>query len=457
MTDIKLIIFDLDGVLIDSKDWHYDSLNAALYKIDPKYVISYTEHLSKYDGLSTNKKLDILHKEKQLDPKYFSEIWDLKQQYTFDIIKQITHSTYLFNIFSQIKSAYPNIKITVASNSIRETVKLALLKLGILEFVDFYVSNQDVTYPKPYPEMYWKCMKEYRVLPSEALIIEDSPTGRQGALNSGANLLAIDKCSDLSFILIKNNIEKYKGNSMTIWKDEKLNVLIPMAGLGSRFSQAGYTFPKPLIDVNGKPMIQVVVENLNIDANYIFVVQEEHYTKYNLKHMLNLIAPNCKIVQVNGLTEGAACTALLAKEFIDNNNPLLIANSDQYIEWNSTETMYELSNSKIDGGMLVFTAVSSKWSFAELDSDGYIQRVAEKDPISNIASTGIYFYNKGSDFVKYAEQMISKDVRVNNEFYICPVYNQFIEDGKKLIVKYVDKMLGLGVPEDLEYFLRLYK
>ena len=102
-----------------------------------------------------------------------------------------------------------------------------------------------------------------------------------------------------------------------------MNVLIPMAGAGSRFQQAGYTFPKPLIEVRGKPMIQLVVENLNIDARHIFVVQKEHYEKYNLKHLLSLISPGCEIVQVDGMTEGAACTTLLAKEFIDNDEPLI--------------------------------------------------------------------------------------------------------------------------------------
>jgi dTDP-glucose pyrophosphorylase len=173
--------------------------------------------------------------------------------------------------------------------------------------------------------------------------------------------------------------------------------------------------------------------------------------------LLNLIKPNCKIVVIDGLTEGAACTTLLAKEFIDNDNPLLIANSDQYIEWNSNETMYSFSNNDIDGGMLVFNAVHPKWSFAKLGLDGFVEQVAEKDPISNIASVGVYYWAKGSDYIKYAEQMIEKNIRVNNEFYVCPVINEAISDNKKIKVSYVQEMWGIGTPEDLNTFLKLKK
>ena len=451
---IKLIIFDLDGVLIESKDWHYAALNSALEKIDSKYCIPYEEHLTKYDGLNTTKKLELLSIEKLLPKKYFNQVWEDKQKATLEIIKTLDDDLTLINIFSYLKEQ--NYKIAVASNSIRETVKLSLLMIGVLEFVDYYISNEDVKRTKPFPEMYWKCMTELNCLPSETIIIEDSHIGRKGALDSGANLLAVENTKDVSLHKIKLKIQEI--DSMTIentipWIDKKLNVLIPMAGLGSRFAQKGYTFPKPLIDVNGKPMIQVVVENLNIEANYIFVVQKEHMEKYNLPHLLNLIKPGCKIVEIDGLTEGAACTTLLAKEYIDNDNPLLIANSDQYIEWNSNETLYSFSNNDIDGGMLVFTAVHPKWSFAKLDETGFIEKVAEKDPISDIASVGVYYWSKGSDYVKYAEQMIDKNIRVNNEFYVCPVINEAISDDKKFKVSYVKEMWGIGTPEDLETFL----
>lgn len=236
-----------------------------------------------------------------------------------------------------------------------------------------------------------------------------------------------------------------------------MKIVVPMAGAGSRFETAGYTFPKPLIEVRGEPMIAKVVKNLNLQGQYIFLVQKTHYEKYNLQALLTLIAPNCKIVQIDGLTEGAACTVLRAKAHINNNEPLIIANSDQYIKWNSLETISSFNAKDNDGGILSFTSVHPKHSFARVDSDGYVIEVSEKNPISNNATVGIYHWSKGSDFVRYAEQMISKNIRTNNEFYICPVYNEAIRDGKKIKLSAVDEMWGMGTPEELNNFLTHFK
>lgn len=452
---IKLIIFDLDGVLIDSRDIHYFALNEALSKVDSNLVISREEHLSQFDGLNTTKKLELLTSLKGLSKNDYSFIWQEKQNATIDSFKKLNYNYTLINIFRYLKSE--NYKIAVASNSIRETVKLALLKLGLLEFTDYFVSNEDVKKPKPFPEMYWQCMVALNATAKETLIIEDSHIGRNAAISSGAFLLPVENCDDVTLEKIQKELFylKDKNNMPNIpWRDNKLNVLIPMAGAGSRFTAAGYTFPKPLIELNGKPMIQVVVENLNIEANYIFLVQKEHYEKYNLKYLLNLIAPNCKIIMVEGVTQGAACTTLLAKEFINNNNPLIIANSDQFIEWNSNECMYAFSADQIDGGILTFEATHPKWSYARVGDLGFVSEVAEKKVISNNATVGIYYWKRGSDYVNYAEQMIEKNIRTNNEFYVCPVFNEAIQDNKKIRIKKIEKMWGIGTPEDLNYFLQ---
>ena len=173
--------------------------------------------------------------------------------------------------------------------------------------------------------------------------------------------------------------------------------------------------------------------------------------------LLNLITPNCTIVEVDGLTEGAACTALMAKEFINNDNPLFFANSDQFVEWDSNEFMYKMQETNVDGGIVTFESTHPKWSFAKTNDDGYVIEVAEKNPISNMATVGFYYWKLGSDFVKYAENMINKEIRVNNEFYVCPVFNEAINDGKKIITFNVKKMWGIGIPEDLEYFIKNYE
>ena len=456
----KLVIFDLDGVLIDSKDYHFDALNSALEKVGEQYVISRQEHVSIYDGLPTRPKLELLTKNKGLPVEYYDQIWRDKQEETLRIFDEQVRKDYeLMGYFQQLKDQ--GYSIAVASNSIRNTVKIILLRLGVLEFIDLYISNEDVYRNKPFPEMYWKCMIRLGALPRDTVIIEDSHIGRQGAIDSKCHLVAVNDRKDLN----QSKIDKIKTilndtkKKKIPWRSEKMNVLVPMAGAGSRFAKVGYTFPKPLIEVKGKPMIQVVVEGLNVEATYTYVVQKEHYEKYNLQYLLNLLTPGCNIVQVDGLTEGAACTTLLAKYYIDNDEPLILTNSDQLILWDSNETLYAFNNDNVDGGIVTFPATHPKWSFAKLGDDGYVSEVAEKKPISDHATAGIYYWKRGSDYVKYAEQMIEKNVRTNNEFYVCPVYNEAIEDGKKIRIKEIgtEDMWGLGTPEDLNYFLENYK
>ena len=235
-----------------------------------------------------------------------------------------------------------------------------------------------------------------------------------------------------------------------------MKILIPMAGEGSRFVKEGYTFPKPLIDVNGKPMIQTVVENLDFDCEYIFLVRTEHLEKYSglIDTIDRITNGKFKYVAVDGLTEGAACTALLAEEYINNDEDLLIANSDQYITYEPQNFNMLKSLTSVDAMVFTFNAVHPKWSFVKTNSRGFVVEVAEKKPISDIATCGIYWYRRGSDFVKYANHMIENNIRVNNEFYIAPVYNELIKDGKTLVPFYVHEMWGIGTPEDLRRFLK---
>lgn len=234
-----------------------------------------------------------------------------------------------------------------------------------------------------------------------------------------------------------------------------MKILIPMAGEGSRFAKEGYTFPKPLIDVNGKPMIQMVVENLDFDAEYVFLVRKEHLFMYDgLKSTINRITNGkFRIVEVDGLTEGAACTALLAKEFIDNDDDLLIANSDQIMKYSPENFQYIKNFSDIDALIFCFHSVHPKWSFVKTNSRGVVVEVVEKNPISDIATCGVYWYRKGSDFVRCAEKMIANNIRTNNEFYIAPVYNELIRDGATIIPFFVQEMHGIGTPEDLNFYL----
>jgi len=444
---IKLVIFDLDGVLTESKDLHFNALNRALEDFGFT-AITYKEHISKYDGKPTAVKLAI----KGVDEELHLKINERKQEITADLLdKKIKKDEKFIDLFKRLKQ--DGYIINVASNSVMYTIQLVLFKMGVMRYVDHIVSNQDVEFGKPHPEMYMKCMVHSKVGPKDAIIIEDSYVGRQGAFNSGAHLCAVRNPDEVTYEFIKNNIAIANGEKPK-WKGNNMNILIPMAGAGSRFTKAGFTFPKPLIEVNGKPMIQVVVDNINIEGNYIFIVRKEHYEKYNLNYMLDMIAPGCKIVQVDRLTEGAACTTLLAKEYIDNDEQLLIANSDQWIDWDSSDFMYSVQGNHVDGGVLTFPNAHPKWSYAKVDKNGFVTDIKEKKVISNKATVGIYHWKRGSDYVRFAEQMIEKDVRVNGEFYVAPVYNEAIADGKKFKIYDVKKMMGLGTPEDLDIFLK---
>jgi hypothetical protein len=449
---IKLVCFDLDGVLVESKEMHFESLNLALSEFGENFPIAKDEHLMKYDGLPTTKKLEMLHRDKGLPKELFEKVWRRKQELTRDVIsKFVRPNEEIIKVFEELNRR--GIKIFVCSNSIRQTTKMYLFHLGLIQWVDEYISNEDVRNPKPNPSMYLKAMLTAGASPSETLIVEDSHVGIKAAVASGANFHVVADPSEVNLENIKYEIEKLNSDSQKPWRDKKMNILIPMAGAGSRFAMAGYTFPKPLIEVSGKPMIQVVVENINIEANYIYVVQKEHYEKYNLKYMLNFITPGCRIVLTEGVTEGAACTTLLAENFIDNGNSLLIANSDQYVSWNSSDFAYCMKSNKYDGGVLTFKSTHPKWSYVTTDEEGCIKDIKEKQVISDMATVGIYYWAKGSDYVRYAKKMISENRRVNNEFYVAPVYEDAIRDGKKIKAYQVEQMWGLGTPEDLNLFL----
>lgn len=455
---IRLIVVDLDGVIIDSREIHYKALNMALEEISPEYIISKEEHLAKYDGHPTKYKLNLLTKEKGLSSDLYDQVWRRKQDLTQHVIlSEFTQDNRIINIFKELK--LQGYKIYCASNSIWETVKNALLTKGFLPYIDYFISNEEVKVGKPSPDIYFRCFERARLNPKEVLICEDSPVGRQAAYSSGGYVCPIEDVNDFTLEKVLNYISKFeevdKYNRIGMENNNKvINIVIPASGLGSRFQQAGYSFPKPLIEVNGKPMIQKVVENINIKGRYIFIIQKTDDEKYNMKYLLNAICPGCVIVHANGLTDGAACSILLAKEFINNDDPLLIANSDQYLEWNSHQFLYSCFSEGVDGAISVFENNHPKFSYAKLDQQGYVCEVAEKRVISDLATTGVYMFRRGSDFVKSAEQMISKNIRTNNEFYLCPTYNEAISNGLKIKTVPCTKFWCLGDPESLQYFLK---
>ncbi|EGT7291156.1 lipopolysaccharide biosynthesis protein [Campylobacter jejuni] len=236
-----------------------------------------------------------------------------------------------------------------------------------------------------------------------------------------------------------------------------MNIVIPMAGLGSRFAKAGFDKPKPFIDVLDKPMIVRVLENLKYkDARYILIARKEHLTKE--KKLVDEIKNNFNVefIPIDKLTEGTACTVLYARKYINNDMPLMIANSDQIVDINIADFINDSFKRGLDGSILTFIdkEKNPKWSFAKLNNDLVVE-VKEKEAISEFATVGIYFFNKGKIFVESAIDMIIENDRVNNEFYTCPVYNYAIKSGAKMGIYNIDfsKMHGIGTPEDLEKYI----
>ncbi|MDC9820371.1 glycosyltransferase family 2 protein [Pectobacterium polonicum] len=239
-----------------------------------------------------------------------------------------------------------------------------------------------------------------------------------------------------------------------------LNIVLPMAGKGSRFADAGYALPKPMIPVHGVPMIKVVVDNLTpkVEHRFIFVAQQSHIDKYNLLPKLKSYAKNVEIIGISGITEGQVCTALIAKKFFNNNEPLMNANSDQYIDFDINEYLEAMQSRNLDGMIMTMKSQDKKWSYAKTNENGLVIKTAEKEVISSDATVGIFNFKKGSDLVRSAERMIADNIRVNNEFYTCPAYNYLIKEGKKIgiypIGEEYNGMYGLGIPTDLDLFLK---
>lgn len=238
-----------------------------------------------------------------------------------------------------------------------------------------------------------------------------------------------------------------------------IQIIVPMAGRGSRFSSAGFTVPKPLIPVGGKPMIQWVIENVRPAQphRFTFICLREHLETYpEVQATLRALCPGCHIVTVDAVTQGAACTVLLAKEIIDNDEPLMIANADQVVDLAIDDYLAEMELRQADGLIMTFEADHPKWSYCRLNPDLNVTEVVEKKVVSNEATVGIYNFRRGRDFVRAAEQMIAQDLRSNGEFYVAPAYNQLIAEDRRIAVARTGReyagMYGLGVPEDLAFF-----
>ena len=221
-----------------------------------------------------------------------------------------------------------------------------------------------------------------------------------------------------------------------------MNVLVLMAGDSQQFYDAGFKYPKPLIEINGEMIINRVIEQLQSLFKHgdkvIFMIRKDDNQKFHLANIIKLLVPEAVIVEVVGETAGAACTALLGIEYIDDHNPLLIINGDQLIDVDCLELLEKIHKTKCDAGTVVFQSVHPRWSYVKLDSNNNVLEAAEKKPISNNATAGFYYFEKGGEFIKFAQRMIFKDASTNNLFFVCPIFNEMILEQKKIVVTKIE-------------------
>lgn len=457
---IRAIVFDLDGVLVDAVEWHFEAFVRAISVFG--YGMTREEHHALYNGLPTKTKLEILSQRSGLPRALHPFLNELKQQYTREIVeRELRPSDELTQTLAALKEQ--GYRLAVATNCTRASLDLFLSKLGITECFEFALSQEEVPRPKPDPAIYQEALRRFGVTPSELAIIEDSLTGVTAASAVTRNLIVVRGPAELTRPHLLRELVRRQNDLQCgrAAQDIDFEIVIPMAGEGIRFQQKGYPDPKPLIPLFGRPMVDWVVENLTPTERahrFTFLCRRNHLENTPLRHHLKRVSPDCQIVEVPSATQGAACTVLLSSGHIDLEKPLVIANVDQWIGV-SLDGFYRAAQQKeCDGLILTFPAHDTKWSYARTDASGRVIEVAEKIAISPHATTGIYYYRKGRFFVEAAQAVIKSGQRTNGEFYVCPVYNEMIRQGKSVHIYGLAEhaMHGLGTPEDVEAFLRWY-
>lgn len=238
-----------------------------------------------------------------------------------------------------------------------------------------------------------------------------------------------------------------------------INILIPLAGTNQFFSENEYPYPKPLIEINDKTMIEHVISNFDSikkEKQFIFIINNEDCKKYHLDNVLNLLTNHaCKIIKIDSETKGAACSAMMAIEYINNDNPLIIANADQLFDDNLEDLVSSFY--EYDGGVISFDSIHPRWSYARLDEENHIVETAEKRPLSKHAIAGFFYFKEGKDFIISAMNMIKKDASLNGLYYISPTLNEMVLQNKKLVVKKIDndKYHTFYTPQKIQEYERL--
>lgn len=436
----KNIIFDLDGVLIDAAGLHRDAFIASVRLSGVPFT---EEDHATLESLCTRQKLNRLIAAGVLSDDQADDVEIEKRRITRERLATVEISPSHCEMIRRLTAE--GYTVQICSNCISDTIQTLKDRHGL--DVAYCWGSDSVESPKPNPEMFLRAMTEFGFGPDDTLIVEDSLQGLQAAVLSRAKILSVSGPHEVNYEVVTT-----AANDRTTFPSPLTNILVPMAGSGERFRNAGYEQWKPLIDVKGQFMLSLAVKSLGVGGRYIFVSRTEDARKYSLRCITNLIAPGSSLVTTDGPTEGAVSTTLLAESLIDDDRELMIVNCDQCIRWDAKGFFDYAREGRFDGVSLTFRDADPKWSFCRMEGERVVE-VAEKKPISDRANVGIYWWRRGRDYVACAKGMIRDDRRVNGEFYVAPVYNEAITRGLKIGAFDVHEMNGLGTPADLNTYL----
>lgn len=451
---MKAIIFDFDGVLVDGSKFHEDIFLEALKKVTG-LEMTHEEHHQKLEGMGTRQKLQKLYEEKLIREKEAEAVSNEKQHQTEQKIGDLK---FYPQVPLQIKSAINSgLKVCIVTNTRAETMKKFLEKNK-----DFASLKIPIICPelpgeeKPSPTLYYRALEMLGENAEDVIVVEDSKKGIEAAHRAGLEVFQLRGAKDWSIHFIRKHWDGHAKKTQnqidykTNFNYKPTTLVIPCAGLGSRFKEKGFKLPKPLIDVKGKPMIQRVYENLRIRADQtIFIVREDDQKNFKIKDKILAFCPEAYVLEVDGLQQGAYKTLEQAEKVIRSGNALVIANSDQLIDYDPYKVDAQLQ-SGVSGLILTFDAFGEKWSYAKTDETGKVVEVAEKRQISNDATCGVYYARDAWKFFEAGRKMVEKGDTTNGEYYICPVFNYL---AGRTEISPVEKMQGIGTPEDLSNYL----
>jgi HAD superfamily hydrolase (TIGR01509 family) len=457
---VRLIIFDLDGVLVESRDLHYEALNRALTEVaGPEFAISRDEHESVYDGLSTNQKLRLLTASKGLAEHLNHAIWTRKQELTEELVRTILRPTqHVLDAVVALKAmGFP---IAVASNCIRSSVRSILEAIGIAPHIDVYVSNEDVAQPKPDPDMYLSVCRAFCVDPSEALVIEDSPKGFEAAARAGCHLMRVHSPADLSIAAVRDRIAAVESIQETV------TVVVPMAGPAPEMWASGISggvaeAPVGLVDTAGKSIIQwamSAVRSRRFSLRYVFIVKHSVLKSFNVASLC-AAAVDYAPLRIEGIqtdTLGAVRTIMsISDAAIPRDSPLVVTDGHHIAEWGVGHSFDTLLSTHADGAIAVHRSADPRWSYVR-HVPGQPVTVAEvrtdRDPVSSHACTGLYYYRRAGDFFSAAESLVARGARERGLYYTASTFNELISRGRRVVTVPVERMWSLRTPSEARSF-----